>query len=113
MHRITRFNLIVLIRIVRMTFRPDAVIDFLALFDASSPQIRQFAGCHHLELWQDSAQPNVCTTYSLWAGEDALETYRRSDLFRSTWLDAKALFAAPPEASSYSRIRLVDPSGPT
>lgn len=100
-----------LIRIVRMTFRPNAVDEFLALFDASSPRIRQFDGCRHLELWQDASQANVCTTYSLWTGEEALERYRRSDLFRSTWEAAKALFAAPPEASSHTRIRLADSAG--
>ncbi len=40
-----------LIRLVRMTFRPDALEAFLALFDASAPQIRAFPGCRHLELW--------------------------------------------------------------
>ena len=101
-------DLPMLIRIVRMTFRPDAVDEFLALFDASSPRIRRFDGCRHLELWQDADRPTVCTTYSLWTDEEALEAYRRSDLFVTTWQAAKALFDAAPEASSHTRIRQID-----
>lgn len=95
----------VLIRIVRMTFRPDAVDPFLEYFDRAAPQIRAFDGCEHLELWADTRFPNCCTTCSHWTGDDALEAYRQSDLFRSTWDAVKPLFAARPEAWSYSVLR--------
>lgn len=95
--------LAVLIRLVRMTFRPDALEDFAALFAQSSPKIRAAAGCAHLELWRDARYPNILTTYSHWADADALDAYRHSELFRSTWARTKPLFAAPPHAVSYYR----------
>jgi quinol monooxygenase YgiN len=94
-----------LVRIVQMTFHPDALDTFLDYFDASSPQIRARPGCEHLELLQDTRHPNVCTTYSHWTGDDALQAYRESDLFRATWAKVKPLFAARPRAQSYHVVR--------
>ncbi len=89
-----------LIRVVRMTFRPDGVAPFLDLFAASRPLIRAFPGCRHLELWRDADQPEVFCTYSHWESEAALEAYRQSELFRSTWARTKPLFAAKAQAFS-------------
>ena len=90
-----------LIRTVRMTFRPDRLGEFLdEIFRPSAPKIRAFPGCLGLALWQDAAYPNVLTTFSHWADADALEAYRQSDLFRGTWARTKPLFAAPPVAHS-------------
>lgn len=94
-----------LVRIVRMTFNPEAVETFLELFDRSAPKIRAFSGCLHLELLADSRYPNVISTYSRWASESALNVYRESDLFTETWTQTKTMFAAPPEAYSYGLIR--------
>lgn len=89
-----------LVRTVRMTFRPDALPDFFEMFEGLAPQIRAFDGCHHLELWEDVRYPNILTTYSLWDDEGALDAYRHSDLFRSTWARTKRWFAAPTVAHS-------------
>ncbi len=94
-----------LIRIVRMTFAPDAVDKFFARFDETAPQIRAFPGCHHLELWRDADAPTVFSTHSRWESEEALERYRHSNLFRSTWADVKPLFDARAEAHSYTITR--------
>lgn len=102
-----------LVRLVRMTFRPDALPAFLERFDRSAPHIRAFPGCRHLELWQDIRYPNVVTTYSLWADDEALERYRRSDLFRQTWAETKPLFAGPPEAFSHRVLRPGDYTSPS
>jgi quinol monooxygenase YgiN len=90
-----------LIRTVRMTFRPDAVPDFLAMFEQISPEIRGFEGCEHLELWEDARFPNILTTYSIWSGEEALRAYRASELFKSTWARTRKWFAAPATAQSH------------
>lgn len=95
----------VLIRLVRMTFRPDEVQTFLSIFDDSSPRIRAFPGCHHLELWQDTSFPNILTTMSRWEDEAALERYRASGLFTGTWARTKPLFASRPEVHSYDLAR--------
>lgn len=99
-----------LLRVVRMTFQPERAGDFLAIFEASSPHIRAFEGCRHLELWQDADDPNVFLTYSHWDSPQALENYRHSELFRSTWAKTKPLFADRPVAFSTRRKRLVQPA---
>lgn len=94
-----------LIRIVRMTIDPQETETFLDHFDTAAPQIRSFPGCRHLELWRDADAPHVCTTYSHWTTAEALEAYRTSGLFQSTWASVKPLFAARPEAHSYTVAR--------
>lgn len=94
-----------LVRIVRMTFAPDTVDDFLARFDASAPQIRASPGCRHLELWRDADAAAVFTTYSLWDDPQALEAYRQSELFAETWAAVKPLFSDRPRAHSYEVAR--------
>ncbi len=74
-----------LIRTVRMTFRPEEVDHFLSIFEASKEKIRHFEGCHHLTLWQDYHASNVFTTYSYWEDESALNKYRDSQLFKEVW----------------------------
>lgn len=86
-------------RIVRLTFRPDAVEAFLHdVFEPSKALIRAFPGCRHMELLQQVGQPNVLFTLSLWESEAALEAYRESELFRNTWARTKVGFAEKPEA---------------
>lgn len=97
-----------IVRIVRMTFAPNAVDRFRAHFDDVAPRIRAMPGCQHLELWQDVRDPNVCTTYSHWDGEDALDAYRDTDVFREAWAEAKSLFAARPVAHSYKVVHTED-----
>ncbi len=92
-----------LIRIVRMTFQPDRVEAFLANFELHKKSIRNFPGCHHLELWEDENQKNIFTTYSKWESEEYLNQYRDSELFKSVWKFTKALFEEKPIAFS-SRI---------
>ena len=82
-----------LVRIVRMTFQDGKLPDFHAIFDTSKHQIRAFSGNCHLELLRDPDHSNVRMTYSLWESTEALEAYRRSELFCTTWAATKALFA--------------------
>jgi (4S)-4-hydroxy-5-phosphonooxypentane-2,3-dione isomerase len=85
-------------RVVKMTFEPHLVSEFLAVFEDSKNFIRAFQGCEYLELWQDANQPNVLFTFSHWRSETDLEQYRKSELFYSTWAKTKPLFAAKAEA---------------
>ncbi|UFH56618.1 putative quinol monooxygenase [Spirosoma sp. KNUC1025] len=82
-----------LVRIVRMTFQEGNLPAFQKIFDGSKQKIRGFPGNHHLELLRDPDHPNVRITYSLWESADALEAYRQSELFRTTWAATKVLFA--------------------
>lgn len=92
-----------IIRIVKMTFKPDRVADFLENFHRHKEHIRQFDGCTHLELWQESGQPHVYFTYSWWEGEGKLENYRHSQLFKEVWSYTKSLFADKPQAWSLTQ----------
>ena len=89
-----------IIRIVQMEFEQERVSDFLKLFAASRERIRAFPGCTHLQLLQGEADPCVFFTYSHWQGEDDLDTYRNSDLFRGVWRSTRKLFRASPKAWS-------------
>ncbi len=93
-------------RIVKMTFREEAAETFLRdVFEHSKDRIRAFPGCRNMELLQHIAQPNVLFTLSIWEDEAALEAYRQSELFKTTWEKTKALFAEKAEAWS---VRVID-----
>ncbi|MGZ3865780.1 MAG: putative quinol monooxygenase [Bacteroidia bacterium] len=85
-------------RIVKLTFQPEQVPTFLDLFDKTKKLIRASEGCTHLELLNDTGNPNIFFTYSKWKHESFLEQYRQSDLFNSVWKKTKVLFADKPEA---------------
>ena len=86
-------------RIVKMTFREEAVQSFVAdVFEQSKVHIRAFEGCRHMELLQHKSRPNILFTLSIWEDEDALNAYRASALFADTWAKTKALFAEKAEA---------------
>ena len=89
-----------IIRIVKMTFEPDKVEDFLKIFDTSKQYIRNMPGCSHLELLNDINSPTVFFTYSHWQSENDLMNYRNSQLFAGVWSKTKILFAAKAEAWS-------------
>ncbi len=93
-------------RIVKLTFRPEAVSTFIeAVFEPSKLPIRAFPGCRHMELLRATDQQNILFTLSIWDNAAALEAYRHSDLFRETWVKTKTLFAEKAEAWS---VEVVD-----
>jgi quinol monooxygenase YgiN len=95
-----------LIRIVRMTFKPEKTAEFLEIFRNSKARIRAFEGCQHVELLQDLHQPNIYSTYSLWDSEEHLNNYRDSELFGQVWPATKTLFADKPQAWSHVPVAI-------
>ena len=93
-----------MIRIVKMTFRPDCVREFQETFARSKPTILTYKGCSEVRLLQDENDDRVMATYSIWDSEASLNNYRNSEFFRSTWKHTKTLFAEKPEATSFARI---------
>lgn len=89
-----------MIRLVKMTFRPENTGAFEKLFNEVKDTIREFPGCLHVELLQDMNRPEIYFTRSIWESENALEAYRKSELFASTWARTKALFMENAEAWS-------------
>jgi len=92
------------VRIVKMDFKPDKLVDFKKIFESHKLKIRAFAGCQFLELYQDKNKPNIFFTYSYWENEQALENYRQSDLFVQVWSKTKQLFQNKAQAWSVNKV---------
>ena len=93
-----------MIRIVKMTFNPSNVEQFLENFNHVKDKIRAVEGVNHLELLHDKNQSNILFTYSIWESEEYLMNYRNSDLFKSVWAKTKPLFSENAEAWSVDSI---------
>ena len=91
-------------RIVKMTFIPEKVEDFLAVFHASASLIRSYPGCIQMQLLNDIHYTNIYYTYSHWESEEHLNHYRNSTLFRDIWSKTKVNFAEKAEANSLKLI---------
>jgi quinol monooxygenase YgiN len=89
-----------MIRIVRLSLKPEFIQNFTTLFDERKQLIKQAEGCTHLELWKDDEHEGVFYTYSLWEDSKFLERYRKSELFSDTWSIVKPWFAESPRAYS-------------
>ena len=87
-----------------MTFKEEAIPEFLAFFQQRKDRIRHYPGCSHLELWQDMQHPSVWFTYSHWESEEALDHYRFSEFFKETWTFTRQHFAAKAEAYSITKV---------
>ncbi|MDP1726583.1 MAG: antibiotic biosynthesis monooxygenase family protein [Bacteroidota bacterium] len=94
-------------RIVRMSFEPDKVADFLQVFEQAKEKIAAFEGCEGLTLLRDAHQAHVMFTYSYWRDQDCLNKYRFSDLFKDTWAKTKIHFNDKPLAWSLEVLQLV------
>ncbi|MFC4721732.1 putative quinol monooxygenase [Geojedonia litorea] len=92
------------VRLVKMSFEPSKIEEFLSNFETYKLQIRAFKGCEFLELYRDKTDSNVFFTYSFWNSESDLENYRQSELFKSVWSKTKPMFNAPPEAWSVDKL---------
>jgi heme-degrading monooxygenase HmoA len=90
-----------------MTFEPHLVEEFLTIFEASKQRIRNFEGCTHLELLNDTADKSTFFTYSVWGSEAHLNAYRNSELFISVWNKTKLLFSTKAEAWSVTSLMKV------
>ena len=91
-------------RIVKMEFAPQHVSEFLHSFEQLKEKIRNFNGCLFLELYRDKQRPEVFFTYSRWDNEEALEAYRKSELFKEVWGKTKPLFQEKAKAWSVDTL---------
>ncbi len=87
-------------RIVRMSFDPEKIDEFLTWFNQHKNKIRNFPGCTYLELWQDEQQKNILYTFSIWEKEEDINHYRNSELFNIVWHKTKQMFNDKPSAFS-------------
>ena len=92
------------VRIVKLSFQPEKIEEFLNNFDSKKEFIRKSPGCRLLELYRDKTNTNVFFTYSYWDTEKDLENYRNSELFKNVWAQTKVLFNDKPFAWSVDKI---------
>ena len=91
-----------ILRIVHMHCRPDAIEEFLGLFGKHREAIAGSEGCRSLKLIQSQDQTSTISTISIWDSEKDLDAYRRSPLFAEVWPRTKTLFATSPQAESHT-----------
>lgn len=97
-----------LVRIVKMSFHPENISQFLNNFNENKENIRKSSGCLLLELYNDKQDSGTFFTYSYWDSEEDLENYRSSNLFKDVWKKTKILFNDKPEAWSVDKIVSLD-----
>jgi hypothetical protein len=88
-----------------MEFEQGKVDSFKDLFSATRHKIASFEGCKAVKLLNEVHSPNVFFTHSLWESEEALENYRRSELFKDTWAKTKAMFSNKAQAWSLKEVK--------
>ncbi len=87
-----------------MGFHPEKINAFLENFEKNKHDIRGFEGCLLLELYRDKGNTNQFFTYSYWENENALNNYRKSNLFKEIWEKTKIFFNKKPEAWSVEKL---------
>lgn len=91
-----------------MGFYKQNVEVFLENFNNTKTNIRTFEGCTFLQLYRDKKDPSIFFTYSHWESEEALENYRKSELFKTVWSKVKPLFSIRPEAWSVDALETLE-----
>ena len=87
-----------------MTFKAEHTAQFALVFEQRKRLIESFEGCRGVKLLRDINNPNIFFTFSIWLNALALENYRQSELFQSTWSEVKKMFADKPEAWSVEEL---------
>ena len=89
-----------IIRFVRLQFKPEFIGEFLRLYRKSKPHILGMEGCKGVRLLRDTSDETVFFTLSEWTDTQTLDSYRHSEFFRNLWPAVKAGFSAPPVVHS-------------
>ncbi|MBR9860368.1 antibiotic biosynthesis monooxygenase [bacterium] len=89
-----------ILRVVKMTFRPEEVEGFLEYLDTIKHKIESRPGLVNLRIYRDTNNKNVVFTLSTWLDSEHLNLYRKSELFAEVWPKTKALFSDKAEAWS-------------
>ncbi len=87
-------------RIVKMSFTEDKAEEFELFFSQIKDRVAGQPGCNGVKLLKEMGETGVFFTYSTWDSADALNNYRKSEVFGQIWPKVKQWFAAKPEAWS-------------
>lgn len=94
-----------IVRIVKLSLRKDAVEAFTSFFQEHRETIAAQPGCHSVKLLSDTQDETIMYTISEWDSEAALNAYRHSVFFKTIWPRAKALFRERAEAVSLMEVK--------
>jgi quinol monooxygenase YgiN len=96
-------------RIVVMEIQTGQEAVFLNIFEQVKREIRAQPGCLSLEVLEGTHHEHVTLcTISTWINESALEQYRSSPLFKSTWSQVRPLFAGKAKAWTLTPIETIE-----
>lgn len=87
-----------------MSIDPVHIDDYLKYIDSIKDKISGYEGCEGLEILSDKHAEDVFFSYSIWVSEEALENYRKSDLFREFWSTIKKWFVSEPKAWTVQNV---------
>ena len=95
-----------LLRIVRGKLKPGTWVDFEAAYQAAVSKSGAVEGLCGRWLVQDVDDPDSGSTISLWATEEALRAYERSDLLKTEIAGKLAPFFSGQYDTRVCRVRL-------
>ncbi|MCU0327747.1 MAG: antibiotic biosynthesis monooxygenase [Chitinophagales bacterium] len=93
-----------MIRIVKLTFIPEKTNEAIKLLKENHEKVREMPGVLSLEIIQDFVMPQIIITLSHWTNQEALESYRQSDFFKSFWQKLKPMFAEQAQVNSCEKL---------
>ena len=93
-----------IVRLVRLKFKPEHIEEFLAFYEQSRETIRHQQGCLTLSMLRETNDEAAFCTWSTWRSGRDLQQYRRSEFFRDFWPRVRAMLREPAEAVSYEHL---------
>jgi quinol monooxygenase YgiN len=87
-------------RIVKLSISIERIQDFQNAFKENYENIASFPGCKDVRLVVDTKNPALHFTISIWESEQAIENYRKSELFNTIWSTVKPWFSEHAQAWS-------------
>ena len=91
-----------------MQLLPESESRFTGIFKEAKHLIRSQPGCEGLELLRSNGEGFInIWTISLWHSEEALNAYRNTELFLTTWKAVKPLFTAKTKAWTLTSLDLL------
>lgn len=85
------------VRVVRLSFCPEHVVQFMDLFEEFKARIAGHPGCRFVYLLRCG---ETFFTISGWNRPEDLETYRTSSLFGAVWKKTRSWLSEPAQAWS-------------
>ncbi|WP_213959707.1 putative quinol monooxygenase [Variovorax sp. dw_954] len=90
--------------LARITFKPEAAAQGLAIMTELAARSREEKGCAAYQLFQQAEAPHVFQTVEEWADKAAADAHMATPHVGAAVAAAGPLFGAPPEILAYTRL---------